>query len=533
MTELTIDRLTASAVTSSDAQVATESRIATLLRRIAASRLDSALAEVSLPQGHWCVRRLDLSLTLDFDRSDAALEAQWSRALVDAIAAAITNRSCDLVFYPRIVDALIDLLISAIRHCDGNEWAWRQVGLLSSTDRGVCAAGADRARMVLAALRRHPRDTIAAVAACVRVTGGASLHRMLGAAGWTELALIALGALGCSTRVGLSTMAIPGSPTSPTVVTSPPPAHQSRFDDPTGSHVAGAAAALAGDVFSRSAVAAALARMSIRVERPLARAWAVIAIAEAAPSILLRADADAVIDLLAERFIRPADRAAMSFLAAARSVGARGSEDAAARGRSGTEESVRAPASEVGATGTAPQTTTADTTESSGDDADRDPPAQTLWAGVLFFLNTAAAAGIPEDTFADPVLGRYPLWCILSALVRSMVPISADDPALLAVCGLPRHPVAAPFTDDEQTRVETFASRWIARTAERMDLIDEDPADVCLRVALRSGSIVAEPGWIEVHLDLDDVDIDVRRAGLDLDPGWIPWLGCVVRFCYE
>jgi hypothetical protein len=27
--------------------------------------------------------------------------------------------------------------------------------------------------------------------------------------------------------------------------------------------------------------------------------------------------------------------------------------------------------------------------------------------------------------------------------------------------------------------------------------------------------------------------VEVRRAGLDLDPGWIPWLGAVVRFVYE
>jgi hypothetical protein len=36
-----------------------------------------------------------------------------------------------------------------------------------------------------------------------------------------------------------------------------------------------------------------------------------------------------------------------------------------------------------------------------------------------------------------------------------------------------------------------------------------------------------------VHLSLDDVDLDVRRAGLDGDPGWVWWLGQVVRFVYE
>jgi hypothetical protein len=33
-------------------------------------------------------------------------------------------------------------------------------------------------------------------------------------------------------------------------------------------------------------------------------------------------------------------------------------------------------------------------------------------------------------------------------------------------------------------------------------------------------------------MPLDEVDLDVRRAGLDLDPGWVPWLGTVVRYVY-
>jgi hypothetical protein len=26
---------------------------------------------------------------------------------------------------------------------------------------------------------------------------------------------------------------------------------------------------------------------------------------------------------------------------------------------------------------------------------------------------------------------------------------------------------------------------------------------------------------------------EIRVAGLDLDPGWVPWLGVVIRFAYE
>ncbi len=53
-----------------------------------------------------------------------------------------------------------------------------------------------------------------------------------------------------------------------------------------------------------------------------------------------------------------------------------------------------------------------------------------------------------------------------------------------------------------------------------------------LSVCRRHAVIQADPGWIDVDLRLDEVSVDVRRAGLDLDPGYLPWLGCVVRFRY-
>jgi hypothetical protein len=29
------------------------------------------------------------------------------------------------------------------------------------------------------------------------------------------------------------------------------------------------------------------------------------------------------------------------------------------------------------------------------------------------------------------------------------------------------------------------------------------------------------------------VSTDIRRAALDLDPGFLPWLGVVIKFTYE
>jgi hypothetical protein len=38
---------------------------------------------------------------------------------------------------------------------------------------------------------------------------------------------------------------------------------------------------------------------------------------------------------------------------------------------------------------------------------------------------------------------------------------------------------------------------------------------------------------LDVSLPLDTADLRIRRMGLDLDPGWLPWFGRVVRFHYS
>lgn len=57
--------------------------------------------------------------------------------------------------------------------------------------------------------------------------------------------------------------------------------------------------------------------------------------------------------------------------------------------------------------------------------------------------------------------------------------------------------------------------------------------------ALFSREVFAVPALVETdacHVDvfyaLDSVNLDVRRLGLDIDPGWLPWLGKVVQFHY-
>jgi hypothetical protein len=53
------------------------------------------------------------------------------------------------------------------------------------------------------------------------------------------------------------------------------------------------------------------------------------------------------------------------------------------------------------------------------------------------------------------------------------------------------------------------------------------------RIAARAGRIVITRTHVTIVFALHSVRLDVRNAGLDLDPGWLPRLGRVVRFEYE
>lgn len=161
----------------------------------------------------------------------------------------------------------------------------------------------------------------------------------------------------------------------------------------------------------------------------------------------------------------------------------------------------------------------------------RETSCLTAWAGLLFLINSAAEAAVPEAVLDDPALEARPLPWVLHGIARRLVPAAPDDPAVLAFAGLTAPPTS-PASDLEHRSLDAHAHRWAAATAVRLGSEDVDPRTVVTEVALRRGEITVEPGWVEVLLPFDAIDVDIRRAGLDLDPGWVRWLGTVVRFGY-
>jgi hypothetical protein len=116
--------------------------------------------------------------------------------------------------------------------------------------------------------------------------------------------------------------------------------------------------------------------------------------------------------------------------------------------------------------------------------------------------------------------------------------VGARDAAALAFAGLAPD-AAAPSEDEppptpaEQEAIAELGERVTTGLRGALGAADAPRMALLVRVCRRPAEIVADPGWIEVRFPLSQVDTALRRAGLDLHPDWLPWLGAVVRFVYE
>src|SRR5207249_4450397 len=86
-------------------------------------------------------------------------------------------------------------------------WAWRQVGLLTSSDP---APSSDPGGAIVAAVERLPEHALVAVLAAVCRSGAAPLHRLLGTDGWVRLASVVARAAGAASGQVRALTAEPG-----------------------------------------------------------------------------------------------------------------------------------------------------------------------------------------------------------------------------------------------------------------------------------------------------------------------------------
>jgi hypothetical protein len=416
----------------------------------------------------------------------------WAESIAAAVAARINEGGSAVVRYPNRVAALADLVTSLTCGDRRRVWAWRQLGLLRE--------GVPDAESVYGGLTEIAAHVPAVVARLAQLDVLVNLVALLGPVRLSrlaELAWVALGERGFAAitldiRERTRGIAPEASPWRP----------------------------------CRSPIARSVAETTDPV---VAVALAALAVADAEPAAVVQGRAGELVAQLV--------------------VDARQCPDP------GRETAVRAPE----ATGTAlgPVAEPApcldpvdgETTRHSEPAvvvmrplhlaADVDRPsgvaghgATTAHAGVLFLLH------LLEACQSDPPGTRWDFYRLADELVRRSTirreSPRADDPALLAFCGLP--PDSEPPHDERaEPRIHACADAVI--TALRAALRGREPADLddtslLATIVRRRGAVRADPGWIEVELGLDEVSVDLRAAGLDLDPGWLPELGCVVRFRY-
>ncbi len=170
----------------------------------------------------------------------------------------------------------------------------------------------------------------------------------------------------------------------------------------------------------------------------------------------------------------------------------------------------------------------------------------TAAAGLYFLLYVlrqlgitdalAASSTLVESRFAVHILNRLAAHAkvapddpIRHCLELQTADFSADGPFIDPRVWPRNWPAAARGRGDSRTllRIWTLAvRRWCRRTAGM----------TVREIVTRNGQVWLTRTDLDVTLPLSALDVRIRRVGLDINPGWLPWfgrLGRVVRFHYR
>jgi hypothetical protein len=457
--------------------------------------LETALDEVMWRFGRdaiVCVKRLEIALCLDLSAPDRVVADVWSDAVAAAVMDLFDRGGDNVIVYRTLAQPLSELAEAALGGSDFRAWTWNQLGLWTPTD-GSGTAGYTHA--LGRAARTLPRVAPRVLVEAVR-RDRTMLRRL------TDDAPAIATAVLCNA----------GLPESAATRLIGDTAANDLASEPAGQGIAAWSRAQGGVI--REAL------QSYQLPTPAAQAWAIIALAGSEPARLQRDRALAVNDWLSgighqsvARVDDPVETRPADVTWCDSDTSGAPPEDQRL-----TPESI-------------------DTVEPAVPDpvrpTDPDKAVQptdpvTEWGGVLFVLNLVD----------DAVLGTLASAPLRPALITTAALLTGapeDDPGIQAFAGClgtvgPSQLDSAVQGVDRRDEVAMAGPRNAAALLRKQlaDLGFTDAAGVMQRRAV----LRAAPGWLEAEFSIDDVDLDVRRAGLDIDPDWLPWLGTVVTFRY-
>ncbi len=480
-------------------------RLDRILDAVTSEYLEVELEHRGIPLHHdVCVRHVHVPVTLQLGASDDELARAWAAAFATRVERVIAGgRDDDVVVYTSRGRALLDFAVGVATNDARRAWAWRQLGLTSAPALSVDA--------LVGALLGEPHAIVAILVELARerrlarvVEGWSALHvRRL-----AEAAIEAAGIRGAASLLAVVDEARRALPAS---------GPHERDED------AGRLDVVRTDSRILAALQPAWRRMVTGAAgaADLLRAWAALAWLEVEPGVGRR-PIGGLRDRL-DRLVEAILRAHGSSAGAGRAGGeARGAMVAPSSPPSALRAEDATPGSAAG-----PGTAHA-----------------TAFGGLLYCLNLIGAAGRPGGRdLVDELLAvandhARPLRWTLAGLAERLTGADARDPAIAAFTGRrPDEPdpwvSEPPLTRGEADALDAIRERLLDRLAA--SLADEPhPPDALLDwVVRRRAEVSFDPGWIEARFSLRDVSVSIRKAGLDLDPGFVPWLGVVIRFVYQ
>jgi hypothetical protein len=166
---------------------------------------------------------------------------------------------------------------------------------------------------------------------------------------------------------------------------------------------------------------------------------------------------------------------------------------------------------------------------------------ETAWGGIFYLVNVAQALGYYGDFTAPAAQGlALPLWDFLELFGHRFAgPTFIEDPLASLLRRLSgRSPDEAPgahFDPPSGLSMET----WLVETEHRLrtrleTALGETSSDsLSALVFQHRAHICATATRVDVTYSLSEHPIELRLAGLDRDPGWIPAGGRMLAFHYE
>jgi hypothetical protein len=474
-------------------------RLDSVLRDVIGDALDMALERAGIrTEEVVCIRRLDVPIRLRLSRGDGSLAADWARFLAEAIEFAATKPYATVRYRSRRL-ALIAMGSDVAQGRLHNVWAWHQIGFWRGSDD--CTNLVDAASEFAGALCREPEAAVAVLAALGARGELRPMAKYLDVA-WTSIAAAVFDASGVSLPHEVDRLTAPWKDDehSPTV--------EFEAARSSGSQLKSPAWDRAKIVVERSSILRDL--RDTQLAQPAAKALALLALLECEPSLV---------------------RAGNQLLETARAVYELEfprAQFASFKERLSTEVARLRVQSPTGAN-RAPRKSEKLALRTEGFAG---------FGGLLYLLRVVDELKIPERAMALPAIAARRLRWFQHRLALTLLPMDPDDPAALAFCGLgpaSNHPsrLQPPPAPEEQQLIDAFAAEVETALAEFFPEAARLREQLAKFVCRRPAHIVADPGWIEARFSLQDVSVEIRRTGLDIDPDYLPWLGVVVRFVYE